>query len=125
VLVVDDNKLQRQIHKRMVEHEGFACDVAASGTIAIDMAEKGDYCLVLMDLVMSPMDGWTTARTIRGCHSGTTNGSSIVAVTGMRLDERLKEECADAGMDDALQKPISQESLGKILSKLPRPHPDW
>eukprot|EP00026_Physarum_polycephalum_P009556 Phypoly_transcript_09684.p1 GENE.Phypoly_transcript_09684~~Phypoly_transcript_09684.p1 ORF type:complete len:303 (-),score=66.23 Phypoly_transcript_09684:286-1194(-) len=124
VLVVDDNRLLRQIHKRMVEQEGFACDVASSGASAIDMAKKGNYCLVLLDLVMSPLDGWTTSKTIRTCHSGTSKRPSIVAVTGMRVDERLKKECADAGMDDAVQKPISQTSLSKLLSKHSQALPD-
>jgi len=127
VLVVDDNGLQRQIHKRMVEQEGYACDVAISGASAIEMAKKGKYCLVLMDLVMSPLDGWTTAKTIRtfspsvpsssSLFSSSFSSPSIVAVTGMPVDERLRQECTESGMNDVVQKPISPAILNKLLRK--------
>jgi CheY-like chemotaxis protein len=122
MLIVDDNRLQRQIHKRMVEQERYACDVAISGASVIDMAKNGNYCLVLMDFVMSPLDGWTTSKTIRTFSSPPSSptspsGTCIVAVTGMRVDERLKEECAAAGMNDVVQKPISPTILSKLLCK--------
>lgn len=126
VLVVDDNRLQRQIHKRMVDNEGCECEVAISGAQAIDFVKKGKYSVILMDLVMSPQDGWTTSRAIRALSSSPSSLSSsptpsncpkIVAVTGLNVDEKLREECRLAGMDDVVQKPISPAILKKLLKE--------
>lgn len=125
ILIVDDNRLQRQIHKRMVENAGYECDVAYSGAQALELVQKHNYSLILMDLVMSPMDGWTTTRKIR--HSLLLSvGSSfqlpkIVAVTGLRVEEELKEKCLQAGMDEVLQKPISTEIINNVLQKYCHP----
>lgn len=117
VLVVDDNKLQRTIHKRMVEKAGFCCDLAVNGDEAVAMARDTPYALILMDLMMEGDDGWTTTRRIRK----TTplpgqNHPRIVAVTGMHVDSSLISDCCDAGMDDIVQKPVSSAVLSKVLT---------
>lgn len=119
VLVVDDNKLQRQIHKRMVEKAGFQCDVAPSGAQAIEMVQKHSYQLILMDLMMGGMDGWATSKAIRKTLFQSVGRSGIpivVAVTGLRVDDKLTSDCHAAGMDDILQKPVSPAMLGKVFS---------
>jgi len=120
VLVVDDNKLQGKIHKRMVEQAGFKCDVAASGAQAIEMAQDTHYRLVLMDLMMVGRDGWSTARKIRkNSLSGADEGIEpprIVAVTGLHIDNKLIKECAEAGMEDIIHKPVSPPVLNKLLT---------
>lgn len=122
VLVVDDNKLQGKIHKRMVEQAGFKCDVAASGTEAILMAQETRYRLVLMDLMMGGRDGWSTARRIRkNSLSGADAGVApprIVAVTGLNIDDNLIKECADAGMEEIIHKPVSPPTMTKLLSSI-------
>lgn len=122
VLVVDDNKLQGKIHKRMVEQAGFKCDVAASGELAIAMAQETRYRLVLMDLMMTGRDGWSTARRIRkNSLSGADAGvvpPRIVAVTGLHIDDKLIKECADAGMEDIIHKPVSPPMISQLLSSV-------
>jgi len=120
VLIVDDNRLQRQIHQRMVEQAGYDCDVAFGGAQALELVEKHTYSLILMDLVMSPLDGWTTAKKIRSSllqTIGFNSSTRIVAVTGLRVDDSLKKECTDSGMDEVVQKPISPAQLNKVLNK--------
>jgi len=119
VLVVDDNKLQRLVHKRMVEQAGFQCDIALSGAQAVEMAREHSYSLILMDLMMEGIDGWTTSKLIRKAllpKVGHTGLPRIVAVTGMQIDTKLIDECADAGMADIVQKPVSATSLNRLLS---------
>lgn len=122
VLVVDDNKLQGKIHKRMVEQAGFRCDVASDGAQAIAMAQETCYRLVLMDLMMTGRDGWSTARRIRkNSLSGADAGvvpPRIVAVTGLHIDDKLIKECADAGMEDIIHKPVSPPMINQLLSSV-------
>jgi len=98
----------------MVEQEGYECDVANSGTKAIEMMETTDYGIVLMDLVMSPLDGWTTSRKIRACTAASPL-LKIFGVTGLKVDEKLSKECKEAGMDTVMQKPVSPTMLNKVL----------
>jgi len=120
VLVVDDNKLQRHIHKRMVEQVGFLCDIASSAPQAIEMVQKHSYSLILMDLMMSDMDGWKGSKLIRNVLLQTVGYAylpRIIAVTGLDIDTNLIDECAEAGMDEIIQKPVSPAILNKLLSK--------
>lgn len=120
VLVVDDNRLQRQIHKRMVEQAGLDCDVASGAAQAIELVQKHTYALILMDLVMSPTDGWSISRKIRATlqHTlGTPTLPKIIAVTGLHMDEALLRSCAEAGMEEVVKKPVSPTMLHKVLSK--------
>jgi len=104
----------------MVEKAGFQCDVASSGAQAIELVQKHSYQLILMDLMMGGMDGWETAKTIRKTlfqSLGRSDGIPIVvAVTGLRIDDKLTADCHKAGMDDILQKPISPAMLEKVFS---------
>jgi len=121
VLVVDDNKLQRLVHKRMVEQAGFTCDIAVSGAQALEMVRDGEhaYSLILMDLMMEGTDGWTASKLIRQAllpRVGHVGLPRIVAVTGMKIDTKLISECAEAGMADIIQKPVSASGLSRVLS---------
>jgi len=118
VLVVDDNKLQRLIHKRMVEQGGFSCDVASSAVQAIEMVEKHSYSLILMDLMMSGMDGFEGAKNIRQLLMQSVGSvPTILAVTGLEGDSVLVKQCKEAGMEDIIHKPVSTASLNKLLVK--------
>jgi CheY-like chemotaxis protein len=116
VLVVDDNKLQRRIHQRMVEQQGYRCDIATTGRQAIEMTQTTSYTLVLMDLMMGGSeDGWSAARKIRR-KSKDENFPKIVAVTGLHIDQHLIHSCVAAGMNDIIHKPMPPSVLHKLLS---------
>jgi len=121
ILVVDDNKLQRRIHQRMVEQAGFACDAAESGEQAIEKVKTTTYSLILMDLMMTGNDGWDTSKTIRTMMATRDGGygsvPKVVAVTGMRIDNQLIKDCAAAGMDDIVHKPVAPAVLNKLLRR--------
>jgi CheY-like chemotaxis protein len=105
----------------MVEQAGYDCDACADGEQALELVQKHSYFLVMMDLVMSPMDGWTTTKKIRASLfqslGFTSSTPKIVAVTGLQIDEKLSKQCKDAGMDDVVQKPITPQLLSKALHK--------
>jgi len=104
----------------MVEQAGLDCDVASSAAQAIELVQKHVYALILMDLVMTPTDGWSISRKIRATlqHTlGTSPLPKIVAVTGLHMDEALLRSCAEVGMEEVVKKPISPAMLHKVLSK--------
>eukprot|EP01111_Echinosteliopsis_oligospora_P015630 TRINITY_DN6239_c0_g1_i2.p1 TRINITY_DN6239_c0_g1~~TRINITY_DN6239_c0_g1_i2.p1 ORF type:complete len:373 (+),score=67.50 TRINITY_DN6239_c0_g1_i2:196-1314(+) len=127
VLVVDDNRLQRSIHQRMVAKAGFECDVAKDGHEAIKMLKEKQYSLVLMDCMLGDdIDGWTTTTNIRELEKECSIYSSncvreslaIVALTGLPLDSELVLKCTNAGMDDVVHKPISPSAMQHLLDSV-------
>jgi len=130
VLVVDDNQLQRKILRRMVQRGGFECDVASNGHEALELARENDYALVLMDCLMGDTDGWSTSIKIRaleeakwlqhspGADSRKHGKLRIVAVTGLDAGDDLRAKCAQAGMDEVFQKPLSESKMQTLLAKV-------
>lgn len=101
----------------MVEQAGVACDVAVSGEEAIEMAQEYPYSLVLMDLMMGDIDGWTASKRIReGLRESGGVMPTIVAVTGLKIDNKLVGDCTEAGMDEVIQKPVSTSRLRQLLA---------
>jgi len=116
ILVVDDNQLQRLILEKMVKRAGFPCDSAANATEALQMIRHTHYSLILMDCMMSDMDGWTAAAKIREEYGD--RKIMIVAVTGLTRGTDLYFKCKSAGMDDVAQKPLSRDKLNSWLALL-------
>ena len=120
VLLVDDNRVNQDVGRAMLESLGLSVHVLSNGREAVDALSVGSYDLVLMDCQMPEMDGFTATRKIReaevaeGAHS-----VPIVALTAHSMAEGL-EECIQAGMDDLLGKPFSQESLRQMVFKWAR-----
>ncbi|ULU23884.1 PAS domain S-box protein [Dyella terrae] len=110
ILVVEDNATNQQVAKELLEFEGADVDVASSGLDALKMLE-GDvhlYDVVLMDIQMPVMDGFTATRHIRGTPGMET--LPIIAMTANVLEtDRLA--CLEAGMNDHLGKPFDIDVL--------------
>lgn len=99
------------------------CEVesAENGIEALHMLENADYDLVLMDINMPEMDGWSATRAIRDPQSRVKRRDiPIIAMTAnaMSGDEEL---CRLAGMDDYLSKPVNFERLSLVVSKFINP----
>jgi len=116
ILVVDDNELQRKIVKRMTERQGYQCDVASTGSEAVAMAKSNSYAVILMDCMMSGTDGWATSTIIRNTECK-EDRALIVALTGLKPADDLLAKCKEAGMDEVVQKPLTNSALQRIMSK--------
>ena len=101
ILVVDDEKILVKGLKFNLENEGYEVDVCYDGAAAVEMAEKGDYDLILLDLMMPVMDGIEACMRIR--QSSTV---PIIMVTA-RGDDTDKLIGFDAGADDYITKPYN------------------
>lgn len=127
ILLVEDNKVNQTVARRLLEKAGYVVNVALTGIEAIDRIEQGwqigsQYAAILMDVQMPEMDGFeaTVRIRVREAESHTTH-LPIIAMTAHAL-EGDREKCLAAGMDDYVSKPIVPQKLLEVLEKwIPRP----
>ena len=116
VLLVEDNEINRQVAVEMLRGAGANVTVAANGREAVQMVGASDspFDTVLMDLQMPEMDGLEATRIIRKNHSA--DDTPIIAMTAHALSEE-RDNCAAAGMNDYLAKPVTSDSLVAMVAK--------
>jgi len=118
VLLADDGEANRQLASLLLTRAGLSVVEVENGAQAVEEATARDFDLVLMDMQMPIMDGWTATRTLR------ENGfrKPIIALTAAAMLED-SERCYEAGCDDFLTKPIEldrlMEAIGKALGVEP------
>ncbi|SBS25195.1 Autoinducer 2 sensor kinase/phosphatase LuxQ [Marinomonas spartinae] len=114
LLLVDDNTLNRQIVVSFLEELDVGIDIATNGEEALQMLNPDRHQLLLMDLQMPVMDGFTATRHIR--HRYPDLDLPIIAMTANAgLEDR--QRCLDAGMTDYMSKPINPEALLDMVSR--------
>jgi hypothetical protein len=111
ILLVEDNLINLQMAKAILENLGFEADTAESGFLAVKMAGQKNYDAILMDIRMPEMDGYEAARRIRMHASLPIIALSADAVEG------VAEKAQEAGMNGYLTKPINPIKLVDILQK--------
>lgn len=112
VLVVDDTPDNRFLIEKILTRRGFHVEHAENGQEGVQKALRGDFDLVLMDVQMPVMDGYTAVRMLRQQHFG----KPIIAVTAHAMKgDRMS--CLDAGYSDYLTKPIQVNEFMKVLSQ--------
>ena len=89
--------------------------MANNGVEGLAAAEANDYDLVLMDVQMPEMDGFTASREIRR-RLGADHQPKIVALTANAL-QGDREQCIEAGMDDYITKPVKLHELGEVIQR--------
>jgi CheY-like chemotaxis protein len=114
VLIVEDNELNQQVAKGLLEYNGATVAIANHGKEALDMLSQSSFDCILMDVQMPVMDGLEAARLIRT--NPQWSNALIIAVTA-NADQHHKNLCQNAGMNDFLAKPIDPERLVDTLLK--------
>ena len=116
ILLVEDNIINQEVAVNILEHAGLLVDVAENGRIACDMLlkRKENYDLVLMDLQMPVMDGYTATKLIRNSFS--KDDLVIIAMSADAM-EGIESRCIAGGMNDYIGKPIDIELMFTTLSK--------
>ena len=104
VLVVEDNKINQVITKKMLGKRGISCDIASNGTDAVAMANENDYDGILMDIHMPGISGVEATIEIRKFD----RKIPIIALTAISLDDSLENFYA-AGCNDVVTKPFKPE----------------
>jgi len=112
VLLVEDNPINQEVARDLLEAVGCVIDVAANGAEAIDCAQQKPYHLILMDMQMPVMDGLNATRKLR--EAGCT--IPILAMTANAFGED-RRRCLEAGMNDHIAKPVNPENLYAAMVK--------
>ncbi|NLC62807.1 MAG: response regulator transcription factor [Thermoanaerobacterales bacterium] len=105
VLVVDDEKRMVELVKLYLEKEGFKVDGAYDGQRALDMAKENGYDLIILDLMLPVVDGWTVCKEIR------KNSDVPIIMLTARGEEFDKVLGFELGADDYVVKPFSPREL--------------
>lgn len=114
ILYVEDNSDNRTLIRRVLEAESYSVVDAVNAGQAIEKLEKGKIDLILMDINMPDMDGYTLTTKIKGIEK--FSAIPIVAVTAnvMRGD---REKSLEAGCDGYIQKPIDIDTLAQQIER--------
>jgi len=114
VLVVEDNRINQIVARRLIERYGGEVVVACDGREAVNALEVRKFDVVFMDIQMPGMDGLEVTREIRARENGSPHHQFIVAMTAHAMAAD-RERCLAAGMDEYLSKPIQPPKLKAIL----------
>ena len=115
VLLVEDEPVNQEVARGFLSAVGIEARVADNGRKALEAAAEGRFEVILMDVQMPEMDGYEATRRLRGMEI--TRDVPIVAMTADVMPE-TRRKCLDVGMNEFLGKPIDQEALYTVLSRL-------
>jgi CheY-like chemotaxis protein/HPt (histidine-containing phosphotransfer) domain-containing protein len=114
VLVVEDNEINQQVAREILENAGLRVSVADNGQMALEKLEHSLFHAVLMDIQMPVMDGFAAADAIR--NSPLLKSIPVIAMTAHAMTGDREKGLA-AGMNDYVTKPIDPENLIRVLAK--------
>jgi len=112
VLLVEDNEINQQVAREILEGMGLNVSVANDGKEAVNAVQEGTYDVVLMDVQMPVMDGYEATRAIRS--DPRLTGLPIIAMTAHAMAGD-REKSIEAGMNDHVSKPIDPQALFRAL----------
>ncbi|WP_027177750.1 hybrid sensor histidine kinase/response regulator [Maridesulfovibrio bastinii] len=114
VLVVEDNNINWSITKEVLSGFGIDSEWAQNGKVALKMIEQKDYDLILMDVQMPVMDGYTATKELRKISK--TANIPVIAMTAHTMNEH-RNAVLDSGMNDFLSKPINPDQMYATIAK--------
>lgn len=114
VLVVEDNEINQSLMKHLLASWEVTPDIAANGKEAIEMLQQKKYDVILMDIQMPEMDGYSATQIIRKELKLTT---PIIAMTAHALAGE-REKCLGYGMDEYISKPVREQELRALINRL-------
>jgi len=116
ILFVEDNIFNQELACFILNKLGCKSDIANNGTEAIEILQWKQYDLILMDINMPGIDGYETTRILR---ERVLTEVPIIAFTTNVLEEDIRK-CLDAGMNDHLAKPYTEQQLSWMIYKWTR-----
>lgn len=117
VLVVDDNRVNRELVRLLLEKGGYLPETASDGREAVELLSRTRFDLVLMDIQMPEMDGYEATAFIRDPGSPVLDHQVPVVALTAHAGKGFADECLKKGMNDYLPKPFSSNELLGLLYK--------
>lgn len=112
VLLIEDNKINQMITKKMLENKQMICEIIDNGEEAIEAVKNNYYDLVLMDIHLPGINGTIATQNIRTFDTKTR----IIALTAISLNEN-RESLMSFGMNDVLTKPFDPENFYRVIAE--------
>jgi two-component system, sensor histidine kinase and response regulator len=119
ILLAEDNAVNQKLATKMLERMGHTVTVAANGIGALELLEKTNFDLVLMDVQMPEMDGLEATKAFRDREKTVGGHVPIIAMTAYAM-KGDKERCLESGMDGYISKPISGQELYETIEHIMR-----
>ena len=116
LLVAEDDEISLRIIKTYLEKMGYRTLTTTNGEKAIELYRQSPVDMILMDVQMPVLDGFSATREIRGLESDGQKHTPIIAMTAYALAGD-REKCLQAGMDDYISKPVDLGSLIDIITR--------
>lgn len=113
ILVAEDNEINQSLLKHLFKIWNLSFDIANNGIEVVKKIEEKNYDLILMDVQMPAMDGYTATTEIR---NKLKSDIPIIAMTAHAFSGE-REKCISYGMDDYISKPISEDELLRLIKK--------
>lgn len=113
ILIIDDDQAILEVLSEFLEQEGWKTETAKNGFEGMNKAYKGDFDVIIMDLVMPRMDGLTATKEI----VREKPDSKIIIITGNTAED-VEEQAKDAGAKAFLKKPISLVKLIETIKQV-------
>ena len=108
ILQIEDDSKTSESVETILRAEGHACDIAASGKTALDLARATEYDLILLDIGLPDIDGYEVLNQMR--RTGVT--TPVIVQSGLVL---LKSKVEGLGVDDYLTKPFGRQQLAECI----------
>jgi signal transduction histidine kinase/CheY-like chemotaxis protein len=113
ILVVEDNKINQVVTKKIIESNNYSCRIVDDGHGALEILENDSFDVILMDINMPGINGFETSRKIR--EKGIL--TPIIALTAFGKEE-IAEEAISSGMNDIIIKPFEPVKLFRIITNI-------
>jgi CheY-like chemotaxis protein len=112
ILLVEDNEMNRDMLSRRLQRRGFEVLIAVDGAEGVNLAQSGSPDLILMDMSLPVLDGWTAARQLKD--DPNTRHIPIIALTAHAMAGD-REKAIEAGCDDYDSKPVE---FARLVEKM-------
>lgn len=115
ILLVEDNQMNRDMLSRRLRRKGYEVVLATDGNEGVSLARSSGPDVILMDMRLPLMDGWTAARTLKD--ESDTCGIPIIALTAHAM-QGDRDKALEAGCDEYETKPVNLERLLRKIEAL-------
>lgn len=112
ILLIEDNKINQMITRKMLENKAICCEIIDNGEEAIELLKVKRFDMVLMDVHLPGINGTTATKLIREFDKSTP----IIALTAISLDEN-RDMLLSFGMNDVITKPFVPDEFYSTIAK--------